>query len=66
MSRTTDQNLDDFYQECLNYINEIFRNGYLDLKNILGISDIWIKNFEGFSFILFRRRIFPKLCQKAG
>ena len=30
------QALDEYYQDCLNYIEEIFRNGYIDLKKLLG------------------------------
>ena len=39
MESTTDQNVQDFYEECLNYINEIFQKGADDLKELLGIWD---------------------------
>ena len=37
MESTTNENVQDFYQDCLEYINEIFRKGADDLKEILGI-----------------------------
>ena len=37
MESTTDENVQDFYEECLNYINEIFQKGADDLKQLLGI-----------------------------
>ena len=33
---TTKDNVEAFYQECLDYINEIFQKGAADLKQILG------------------------------
>ena len=33
---TTDYNVQDFYQECLDYINDIFPKGADELKQILG------------------------------
>ena len=37
MESTTDDNVQDFYEECLDYINEIFQKGADDLKQLLGI-----------------------------
>ena len=34
---TTNDNIRIFYEECLNYINEIFQKGADDLKQLLGI-----------------------------
>ena len=41
MESTTDDNVQDFYEECLNYINEIFQKGADDLKELLGIWDLF-------------------------
>jgi len=38
MESTTYDNVQAFYQECLNYIDEIFKKGADDLKQILGTS----------------------------
>ena len=37
MESTTDEDVQDFHEECLNYINEIFQKGADDLKQLLGI-----------------------------
>ena len=39
MESTTMENVQVFYQDCLNYINQIFLKGANDLKLILGIGD---------------------------
>ena len=36
MESTTNDNVQYFYQECLDYINEIFKKGADDLQEILG------------------------------
>ena len=46
MEATTYDNMQSFYQECLDYIDEIFKKGADDLRQILGIS-------EGFQVELF-------------
>ena len=38
MEATTYDNMQSFYQECLDYIDEIFKKGADDLKQILGTS----------------------------
>lgn len=38
ISSTVDQALADYYKDCLAYIEEIFANGYNDLKVLLGIT----------------------------
>ena len=40
---TTNDNIRIFYEECLNYINEIFQKGADDLKEFLGIWDLLAK-----------------------
>ena len=37
MESTTNDNVQAFYQECLDYIDEIFEKGTNDLKQLLGI-----------------------------
>ena len=36
MESTTHDNVQSFYQDCLDYINEIFEKGADDLRQILG------------------------------
>ena len=38
MESTTNDNVKSFYQDCLDYIDEIFEKGADDLKQILGTS----------------------------
>ena len=37
MKSTTNDNVQAFYQDCLDYIDEIFEKGTNDLKQLLGI-----------------------------
>ena len=58
---TTSDNVQAFYQDCLDYINEIFPRGADDLKQQLGT----FFNSQGFISYLkkfFRRQIFPSIC----
>ena len=36
MKATSSDNVQAFYEECLNYIDEIFPKGHQDLKSLLG------------------------------
>ena len=42
---TTYDNMQAFYEDCLDYINEIFQKGADDLKELLGIRDLFVKVF---------------------
>ena len=58
---TTSDSVQAFYQDCLDYINEIFPRGADDLKQQLGT----FSNSQGFISHLknfFRRQIFPSIC----
>ena len=42
---TTYDNMQAYYVDCLDYINEIFQKGADDLKELLGIRDLFVKVF---------------------
>ena len=44
LESTTNDTVQVFYQECLEYIDEIFRKGADDLKKMLGNSIIFYAN----------------------
>ena len=43
MESTTNDNVQSFYQDCLDYINEIFEKGADDLRQILGTLGFYVE-----------------------